>query len=200
MSKEEEILLIAEDEFFRNGYLNTSMVTVAKRAGVTHAMVNYYFRSKEQLFLRILDTHTFAFIEKLKPVMKEGSDFIQTLVDAAYVLYDTLADDRVFPLLLHDIARSCPEILDRYREPVETFVKQTIGRHSERLEAEIREGRIAETCMTGVIENLMQLVLPPYIMIPTLQNVCKLSEERINDYLARRRKEIGIIIRSRYSI
>lgn len=47
MTKEEIIFKVAEEEFISNGYLSTSMVTVAKRAGVTHAMVNYYFRSKE---------------------------------------------------------------------------------------------------------------------------------------------------------
>ena len=47
MTKEEIIFKVAEEEFISNGYLSTSMVTVAKRAGVTYAMVNYYFRSKK---------------------------------------------------------------------------------------------------------------------------------------------------------
>ena len=49
MTKEEEILKAAEEEFFKNGYDATSTATIARNTGVTHAMVNYYFRTKERL-------------------------------------------------------------------------------------------------------------------------------------------------------
>ena len=126
MTKEQEILSIAEDEFYHNGYLATSMVTVAKRAGVTHAMVNYYYRSKEQLFLKILDSHMNSFIENLRPVMKEGGDFIQVLVDAAGSVFDSFNADRMFPSLLLDVIRTAPEMLERYREQAQSFASETI--------------------------------------------------------------------------
>lgn len=198
MTKEEEILLVAEDEFYRNGFPGTSMVTVAKRAGVTHAMVNYYFRSKEQLFLKILDTHTYAFIERLKDIMKENADFVQTAVDSADSVFDFLNEDRKFPFLIHDVARSAPELLERYRTPFETSMKSFIENHSRRLSAQVKAGTISETSMTGLLENLFLLVVPVFLLVPTLENVCGLSPDRVDAYLAARKKEIETIIRSRY--
>lgn len=200
MTKEEEILLVAEDEFFRNGFSGTSMVTVAKRVGVTHAMVNYYFRSKEQLFIRILDNHAYAFIERLKNIMKENADFIQTAVDSANSLFDFLNEDRKFPFLIQDVARSAPELLERYRTPFETSMKSFIENHSRRLSAQVRAGAISETSMTGLLENLFFLVVPVFLLVPTLENVCGLRPDRVDDYLAGRKKEIENIIRSRYSM
>lgn len=200
MTKEEEILSIAEDEFYRNGYLGTSMVTVAKRAGVTHAMVNYYFRSKEQLFIKILDSHTFAFIERLRSIMKEDADFVQTAVDSASSIFDMLNDDRKFPFLIQDVSRSAPELLERYRTPVEASVRSILENHSRRLSSQIEAGTISDTSMKDLLENLLILVISPFLMIPTLENVCGLSGDKVNEYLACRKIEIETIIRSRYSL
>ncbi len=200
MTKVEEILIAAEDEFYRNGYNGTSMVTVARRAGVTHAMVNYYFRSKEQLFLKILDSHTYTFIERLRSIMKENADFIQTAVDAADSIFDVLNDDRKFPFLIQDVARSAPELLERYRTPVETSVRSLLENHSSRLAAQIEAGAISETSMKGLLENLIYLVVSPFLLIPTLENVCGMSADRIDDYLSRRKKEIETLIRARYTL
>lgn len=200
MTKEEEILFVAEDEFYRNGYPGTSMVTVARRAGVTHAMVNYYFRSKEQLFLKILDIHTYAFIERLRFIMKEDADFVQMVVDAADSIFDMLNADRKFPFLIQDVARSAPELLERYRTPVETSLKSFIGNHSKMLAARVQAGTVPETSMTELLENLLLLVVPPFLFVPTLENVCGLDAAQVDEYLARRRREIECFIRSRYSL
>ena len=52
---EEAILEAAEAEFIEKGFDQARTVSIAQRAGVTHAMLHYYFRTKEQLFDKILD-------------------------------------------------------------------------------------------------------------------------------------------------
>jgi AcrR family transcriptional regulator len=52
---EEIILEAAEAEFLEKGFDQARTVSIAQRAGVTHAMLHYYFRTKEQLFDKILD-------------------------------------------------------------------------------------------------------------------------------------------------
>lgn len=198
MTKEQEILSIAEDEFYHNGYMATSMVTVARRAGVTHAMVNYYYRSKEQLFLKILDSHMNSFIENLRPVMKEGGDFIQVLVDAAGSVFDSFNADRMFPSLLLDVIRTAPEMLERYREQAQSFASETIERHSVRLRKEIEAGRMADTTMMEIVENILLLTSSPFLIIPTLENLCRMKSADIDAYLSLRRQEIEAVIRTRY--
>lgn len=200
MAKEDEILKIAEEEFHRNGYVATSMVNVARRAGVTHAMVNYYFRSKEQLFLRILDKHSQAFIARLKSIMKEGADFVQTSVDTANSLFDTLNEDRMFPFLIQDVARTEPELLEKYREPMENFLVETSGRHSPMLREQIETGIVRETTMKEILENIMLLVTSSFLVLPTLENLAGLSPAEIDVFLARRKSETEALIRSRYTV
>jgi AcrR family transcriptional regulator len=52
---EQQILKYAELEFLEKGYDGARTTSIAKAAGVTHAMLHYYFRTKELLFERIIE-------------------------------------------------------------------------------------------------------------------------------------------------
>lgn len=51
---ESRILQAAEEEFLLKGLEGARTAAIAERAGVTHAMLHYYFRTKEMLFERII--------------------------------------------------------------------------------------------------------------------------------------------------
>lgn len=48
------ILQAAEREFMTKGFTGARTTAIAEAAGVTHAMLHYYFRTKEKLFDRIV--------------------------------------------------------------------------------------------------------------------------------------------------
>lgn len=54
-NKEQAILEAAEQEFLAKGFDGARTASIARTAGVTHAMLHYYFHTKEQLFDRILE-------------------------------------------------------------------------------------------------------------------------------------------------
>ena len=52
---ESRILQAAEEEFLLKGLEGARTTSIAERAGVTHAMLHYYFRTKNMLFERIIE-------------------------------------------------------------------------------------------------------------------------------------------------
>ena len=52
---ESRILQAAEEEFLMKGLEGARTTAIAERAGVTHAMLHYYFRTKNMLFERIIE-------------------------------------------------------------------------------------------------------------------------------------------------
>ena len=52
---ESRILQAAEEEFLLKGLEGARTTAIAERAGVTHAMLHYYFRPKNMLFERIIE-------------------------------------------------------------------------------------------------------------------------------------------------
>ena len=52
---ESRILQAAEEEFLLKGLEGARTTAIAERAGVTHAMLHYYFRTKNMLYERIIE-------------------------------------------------------------------------------------------------------------------------------------------------
>ncbi|MDO5442872.1 MAG: TetR/AcrR family transcriptional regulator, partial [Bacteroidia bacterium] len=190
MTKEEEIIKAAEEEFFRNGYDASSTAIIAKRAGVTHAMVNYYFRTKERLFVQILDNHVYELLRSLKPLMQDKGNLVEVSVDAAVMIFDKLNEDRRFPYLLSDISRTHPDFLLRYKDTFDTVCMDSIKMHSQRLEKSIREGLSAECTMQDIYNTVLSLAVSPFLTLPVLENVAGFSTGDIDSFLQSRKEEM----------
>lgn len=199
MTKEEEIINAAEEEFFRNGYDATSTAVIAKRAGVTHAMVNYYFRTKEKLFIQILDNHVYELLHALKPLMHVDGDFVRIVSDAACAIFDKLADDRRLPYLISDISRTHPDFLLRYKDTVSTVCGDSIKMHAQRLDQYIKDGVVSECSMADIYNTVLSLAMAPFFNLPLLENVVGYDASQVESYLASRREEMVSILHRRYS-
>lgn len=199
MTKEEEILLAAEEEFFRNGYDASSTATIARGAGVTHAMVNYYFRSKEKLFVQILDNHVYDLMRILKPLMQTDGDFASVIVGAAGAIFDKMDADRRFPYLLSDISRTHPDFLLRYKETFMTVCMPSAMMHSQRLEKAVAEGKVSPCSMKDIYNTVLTLAIAPFLMLPMLENVVGYTPEKIDGWLRQRKEEMEKMLRARYA-
>ena len=200
MTKEQEILRAAEEEFFMNGYDATSTAVIAKRAGVTHAMVNYYYRTKEKLFLQILDNHVSDLLHTLQPLMTLGGQFVDVVTAAALALYDKLCATPRLVLLISDVARTHPEFLLRYKEAFDTICRDSVENHAVRLRQYIADGTVAPCTMADVYATVVTLVTTPFTLLPLLENVAAYTPERVAAFLHSRREEMVRILQSRYSI
>lgn len=199
MTKEEEILKAAEEEFFRNGYDATSTAVIAKRAGVTHAMVNYYFRTKERLFIQILDNHVYELLRSLKPLMKADGDIVRVSIEAAQVIFDKLNEDRRFPYLISDISRTHPDFLLRYKETFDTVCRDSLGMHAQRLENHIAAGKVVECSMGDIYNSVLTLATAPFLTVPILENVAGFTPEQTDAFLLSRKEEMVRMLEAGYS-
>lgn len=198
MTKEQEILLAAEEEFFLKGYDAASTASIAKTVGVTHAMVNYYFRSKENLFFRILDNHIHSLLASLKPLMEDEGDIVAILTDAALAIFDSMNENRRFPFLLYNISRNHPDFLLRYREVFMTTCMDSIRRHSERFEKAMASGAMQQSSIHDIFDTVVTLSCSPFLNLTFLKNIACIPDAKVDAYLESRREEIKRLIAARY--
>lgn len=64
---EKAILEAAQSEFAEKGFHGARMQTIANRAGTNKALLHYYFRSKEQLYIKSLEPIGTAFRAAVEP-------------------------------------------------------------------------------------------------------------------------------------
>ncbi|MFO7552574.1 MAG: TetR/AcrR family transcriptional regulator, partial [Haliea sp.] len=60
--------------FTENGYAETSLSDITKRAGANIAAVNYHFGSKEDLYLAVLDSHFLPILKTREKRLSEVED------------------------------------------------------------------------------------------------------------------------------
>ena len=106
MSKREELLQIAANEFSKYGYEGASLERIAKRVGITKAAIYYHFKDKDALYeavllfrLQNLVAHIKAHIsattpqEKLRQYIESFGAFLQEYPCFAAILAHEFADD-----------------------------------------------------------------------------------------------------------
>lgn len=100
-STENRILEAAEAEFLEQGYDGARTISIAERAGVTHAMLHYYFRTKEQLFHRILEEKVDALVHSvITAFTNPGKPFLQRIEEGISAHFDFLASNPKIPLFI----------------------------------------------------------------------------------------------------
>ena len=75
IDNEQLILEAAEKEFVDKGFKNASTTAIAQIAGVTQAMVHYYFRTKENLFKKVFQEKVQIVANSFEMVFHENSSF-----------------------------------------------------------------------------------------------------------------------------
>lgn len=201
MTKEEEILLAAEEEFFNDGYDATTTAAIAKRAGVTHAMVNYYFKNKELLFRRVLDNNILNLINTLKGLMASDGSIKAVIHDTACTIFDLFENKRNLPFLLCDISRMHPEFLSPYKELLDTLFYDNMEVHHKHFERAVGSKALSvDFTFSDIFRTIITLAVTPFISLRFVNNVLGFTQERTENYLSNSRTEMLRILEERYSI
>ncbi|MDR3340821.1 MAG: TetR/AcrR family transcriptional regulator [Candidatus Symbiothrix sp.] len=139
---EQLILEAAEKLFMEKGYNGTKTLDIAKNAGVNHALIHYYFRTKENLFSQIFEQKAaqllgffvdafnkdYPFFEKLKIGIETHFDFLsQTPELPLFVLNEIIKDKNRRNYIYKKIFPIGEEILKRMTKAIaEEVCKGTI--------------------------------------------------------------------------
>ena len=164
---EQIILEAAEAEFLEKGYSNAKMLSIARRAGVAHSMLHYYFRSKENLFKSILQRKT----QELLPMFDEAlasncpiREIIQKVREARDRYVFAKSPRMPYFLLTEILAK--PENREMLIEVFDKSPMVQLQRFRERLNQEIAQGNLREIGFADFIFlliNISKYVFSVYI-------------------------------------
>ena len=92
--RREAILKVAHAAFLSDGYAATSMSTIAAKVGGSKATLYYYFPSKEELFLAVIDEKCRDAHATIADIIADVSDFPRTLTELTDTLVRMILDDQ----------------------------------------------------------------------------------------------------------
>lgn len=187
LNKESLILQAAEEEFFQKGYSNAKTTEIAKRAGVTHAMLHYYFRTKENLFKTIFqqkvgmltDTFLFSFnqdlpfLEKIKKGVEDHFDFIAANPQlAGFILGNIINDEERKQHFIDIIKPKAGEIKDNIQLSIEE---------------EVAKGTIKYVDPFELIFTVVSLNIFPFLASPLVVGILSMDEDQTQAFFQQRK-------------
>lgn len=192
---EEAIMTASEELFLEKGYRQATTTEIARRAGVTHAMLHYYFHAKEQIFFEVLDKNLRELFSSVRQAMSETHQtFWENLQSGVLLLLRFLDRHRQLPGLLYEVARHNPDLLRRYRDNMVQMIHALGARHRTLLEHEVAEGRCNPVSFEQLFLDILTLSFSTYMWVPSLSAVIEMPEDELERMLLRRHEEIMALL------
>jgi AcrR family transcriptional regulator len=190
IDKEKAILIAAEEAFMQKGFEGAKTTEIASRAGVTHAMLHYYFRTKMNLFNKVFESNIALLAESFMTSFANSSlSLTERIRLGVENHFDFL---RLHPNLSRFILNEIIAHPER-NEQAKDKICSIFSHISQNIEKEIKEAikmnKIQPIRATDLILSIISLNAFVFISLPLYDNMILQSFSSIDDFLEARKKE-----------
>ena len=196
-SMESIILETAERLFLDKGFALTSTTEIAREAGCNQALVHYYFRTKEQLFIRIFEEKIKIFAGAFFSIDEKPGTFLEKLTRKIEAHFDIIAQNPKIPFLIINEITTNPQRIKALHKSIGEYPASIIRKVNEELEEAIAQGEVRPITVLDLILTVLSLNVLPQLLRPILEEVMPLPSEEVQKLIARRKEEnVKLIINS----
>lgn len=189
-SKEQQILAAAEQEFLTRGYDGARTTSIAQAAGVTHAMLHYYFRTKEQLFERIVDEKFETMSHSMFAIMGDPSlPIVERIKGGIESHFDFVAQNPLLPRFVINEIISRPERYDVLYKRVGAIIDNVYRGLQSEINRSAERGEIERVDIKMLFISIMSLNIFTFLAYPFMEPL--MGELMVNRerFLAERKAE-----------
>lgn len=139
-STEQLILQAAEKEFMQKGYSGARTSTIAESAGVTHAMMHYYFRTKENLFEKIfsqkislvrdillcsIGNEGLPLFERISTAVEHHYDFLKANPHLPrFIVNEVMGNDERMSMMFEQLRKHAPGIVASLQRQIDEYAER----------------------------------------------------------------------------
>lgn len=193
---EAAILRAAEQEFMLKGYGGARTTSIAEKAGVTHAMLHYYYRTKESLYERIIEKKGDELLNQVLSLysLEKDTSLVTKICNVVERHFDVLVRNPLLPLFIQTEFRNNPERLDIWFSKIKTVVSELAPQLQKEIETASTDGKICDISAMTLFSDIIALNLASVSFSDIFCHIYGISKDK---YLEIRRKENVEVIRKR---
>jgi AcrR family transcriptional regulator len=194
---EQDILCAAEEIFLEKGYAGSKTTDIAKKAGVTHAMLHYYFRTKENLFQIVIKKQVELLANSILPILNDHGTFGEIISRAIEKHFEFVRQNpHIVFFIIREIHSSAigKQIWKDIASPI---LGNIVKDMAERIEVEKQAGTLRKDLNPMIfLTTLISLNLFIFIAKPMLFTIGNIDHDTFEHLLEERKKENIKIVRS----
>lgn len=184
---EQKIFDAATELFLEKGVDRTSVREIAAKAGINLALMNYYFRSKENLFNAIFSSLVKKNSEELIRILDSNLELEEKIRQYVNVYIDMLSEN---PLLVSFVMAILHRSRERITEMKAVSSLYATEKFTQQVLDEGRKGNIRRTDPSQLFVDMLSLVAFPFAIKTLIQDKNSLSEKEFQAYIDERKQRI----------
>jgi AcrR family transcriptional regulator len=192
---ESRILDAAHAVFMRRGTAGARMTEIAREAGVNHALVHYYFRSKQRLAEAVFRRAIGQFFPVMIGVLVSDAPLEEKVRLVAAAQIDMLQRNRDLPGYLLAELNHYPERAEQLLSSISGTTPATLrgrlfGTLGNQLDDAVRDGLLRPIRPQEFVLNLVSMVVYPFAARPLVQVIMGLDDAAFSAMMEQRKTEI----------
>lgn len=184
---EEHIKETAKKVFFQKGLLNATTQQIADEAGVNRALIHYYFRSRDQLFKKVLEEAVNETRNKVDSIFESNEPFKTKISKYLDVFIDRNAK---YPYIQNFIITEIMQDPEKLKEHFSRKRIHLMKHIVPPLKKEIESGGMQPVDPEHFIVNMMSMCSYPLIAKPFIQTMFAYDDKAYKNFLKERKQVI----------
>ena len=194
---ESRILDAAHTVFLRRGTAGARMTEIAREAGVNHALLHYYFRSKQRLAEAVFRRAIGQFFPVFLGVLASDAPIEEKVRLVAAAQIDMLLRNRFLPGYLLAELNHYPERAEQLLSTMagtspSTVRSRLFGTLGAQLEDAARRGVLKPITPQEFVLNLVSMVVYPFAARPLVMAIMGLDDAAFGAMMERRKGELPV--------
>ena len=173
----------AKNLFFVQGKFNATTQEIADEAGVNRTLINYYFRSRDNLIQIVFDEAERVDKEKSEIIMNSDLPFKQKI---SQFIESSLSASLKYPYLETYIVSQLNKETCHQKDIQDNDLKKLYND----IELEMDKGNIEKMAPVQFIINMISLLVFPSAVRPLLMENLMINEDEFNKIISERREII----------
>lgn len=191
---EEKIKLTAKKLFHEKGYGQTKTRDIAEAAGINTALLNYYFRSKENLFNIIMLESLQEMFSFIRDLANDKSSSLEAKIEAIVNRYiEIFREEPNLPLFVLSEIQADPEKLMQKSKIPKNIL--TDSYFFKQIDEQIKKSKLNITPI-HVFLNIISLTILPVVARPIMSYVYDMNTTDIKYFIEERRQLIPLWIKT----
>jgi AcrR family transcriptional regulator len=197
-NSESKILSAAVKEFIAKGYSGARMQEIADKAGLNKALLHYYFKSKEQLYTRVLEAEFSRMMSGIISALEGEGDFKTWLKGIIHqYLHEIQSRPHFSRFILWELnseKKRLPGLLAKaFKE--RGYTSNPI---LQKVQFKLNEAGLTEVSPVHFLLNLLSLCIYPSLAMPVFEKVFPGLNDVKESFFKQREEEIYNLMMNGY--
>lgn len=190
LTTEQRILIAAREEFAQKGFYGAKTISIAQAAGVTHAMLHYYYRTIQRLYDRIAEDNLNRMVSVLSmSIMDCKGSIFDTTRSIIEMQMDFFSKNPQIPKFIINELSLNTSLINLFTDNAKNKFGTLISLLQKQITEGVRQNQCRYVNADTILLDILSLDITPFILVPALLTIFIQGDMTFQEFITLRTQE-----------